>query len=120
PALSFFNQTDVSTAGAGIGPLLMSEQLAFDQGLRHRRAIYFDQLPGPAAEVVRQARHQILASSRLPLNRMSPPKIMRIMSVSMTLCSSRDRNSIRLPFDSVTPASSLVSRGAGTLRGTIL
>src|SRR5215813_11859492 len=31
PALSFFYQTDVSTAGAGIGPLLMSEQLTFDQ-----------------------------------------------------------------------------------------
>src|SRR5262245_35241730 len=66
PALSFFYQTDVSTAGAGIGPLLVSEQLAFDQGLRHRRAIYFDQSPGPPAEVVRQARHQILTSSRLP------------------------------------------------------
>src|SRR5262245_50570198 len=66
PALSFFYQTDVSTAGAGIGPLLVSEQLAFDQGLRHRRAIYFDQSPGPPAEVVRQARHQILASCCLP------------------------------------------------------
>jgi hypothetical protein len=30
------------------------------------------------------------------------------------------RNPHRLPFDSVTPASSLVSLGAGTLRGTIL
>src|SRR5262249_11619274 len=38
----------------------------FDQGLRHRRAIYFDQSPGPPAEAVRQARHQILASSCLP------------------------------------------------------
>src|SRR5262249_13538065 len=54
PALSFFYQSDVSTAGAGIGPLLVSEQLAFDQGLRHRRAIYFDQSPGPPAEVVRR------------------------------------------------------------------
>src|SRR5262249_22888004 len=63
--LSLLYQPDASAARAGVGPLLVSEQLAFNQGLRDRRTVYFDQPTGSSAEVVRQSRHQILARSRL-------------------------------------------------------